>query len=181
MTIVPATFASAATTSHKATVKPDFAYFAGKTITWEVGGAVGSAAWELASVAAPLMASYLHCTINISVTPVSITGQNIAGDSQPNGLTIGEVTPQGDITDDLSSNPIPNVNFSLQTIGLLGAAPSPPSLFVAAPSSGFKTINDLVTSKTPFKDLDNATTMPRDLRTSSQGPYLGRTTSRPRS
>jgi hypothetical protein len=54
----------AVATSHSKTVKPDFAYYNGKTINVILEIAVGGSP-ELAEVA-NLMGQYLHATVNVS-------------------------------------------------------------------------------------------------------------------
>jgi tripartite-type tricarboxylate transporter receptor subunit TctC len=141
----------------KAKVVPDFAYFAGKTITFITPGSPGGSNWDAASILAPLMASYLHCTINIEDIPQggSIPAQNTTAAQAPNALTIGWMGPPGDILNSLTN--VAGVNFTMQKQVILGAIPGNDEVLISRSGSNFPKLGDVMRAKTPISIL-NATT-----------------------
>lgn len=118
-------------TSATKAVKPDLAYFAGKTITWIVNNTVGGTYWINATNVAAGMASYLHATINVvsNAAGGGFTGPDIVAASTPNGLTIGTMSLLSNILADTDNQA--NVNFSLQKVGIIAGFHQSPSIFVA--------------------------------------------------
>jgi tripartite-type tricarboxylate transporter receptor subunit TctC len=137
--------------------QPDFSYFAGKTITLDASGAVGGTNWTEFNGVESGLASYLHATVNIVDYPTgdSIPGQNAAAGAAPNGLTVGEVGPQGNLIDDITNTP--NIDFSMQKIEMIGSPHAPESIWYAGPGSGITKITQVMKSKTTLSALDLST------------------------
>jgi tripartite-type tricarboxylate transporter receptor subunit TctC len=136
-------------------IKPDIAYFAGKTITFVNGSAPGAGGDTYARPLAPFIASYLHATVNIinQTGSGSISSQNFVANSVPNGLTIGELTVGSNFDGDVYDTAVPS--FSMQALPLLGgAAPSSGSILVANPSSPVTTLKEFVKSAAAEPTLD---------------------------
>lgn len=128
-------------------VKPDFAFYAGKTVTLIVPAAIGGSFDDFARIVAPLMASYLHCTINIVDNSAggNIVGQDLAAAAVPNGLTIGEMNPGSDVA--ASASHIPTVNFAIQDVPIIDGIPSNGGALVAQPNYAIKSFKELVRTK----------------------------------
>lgn len=136
------------TASKSKTVAPDFAYYVGKSVTFITGGAAGAANDEAALIVAPLMASYLHCTISIIDMPAGATvpAQEAIAASVPNGLTFGQGGPVGDIeSQDVGQN---DINFPLRTQAWIGSFSPPQYVIAVTPNSGFKNLAAVFKSTT---------------------------------
>jgi tripartite-type tricarboxylate transporter receptor subunit TctC len=134
-------FASAQTTPKTKVVKPDFSFYVGKQLTLITGGAAGAANDEAALIVAPLMASYLHASINVVDMPAGATvpAQEAIAASTPNGLTFGQGGPVGDIeSQDVGQN---DINFPLRTQEWIGSFSPPQYVIATTPNSGIKTIS----------------------------------------
>lgn len=144
---------SGAEITHHA-VKPDFAYFQGKTITIVAAGSVGGTSWTEAEVAAPLIGSYLHATVNVLdiSTGGSFPGQDYAASQPPNGLTIGELLPQGDLEANVLNSQ--SINFSMKKVNLIGSPLSPASIFFARSQSGIRNMEQVLKSSVPIPTLN---------------------------
>jgi tripartite-type tricarboxylate transporter receptor subunit TctC len=125
-------------------VKPDFSFYVGKTLTFDTGGAPGGAYDEFALSIGPLMASYLHCTINVVDNPNGATA--VAADagaaSTPNGLTFASGGLDGYLDDDVAGTT--NVNFPLKTQEYIGGYGPPPYVITTSPSSGIRRLSTLL-------------------------------------
>lgn len=135
------TLASAQVTSSPKTkvVKPDFAYYVGKSVTLITGGAAGASNDEAALIVAPLMAAYLHCQIHVVDMPAGATvpAADATAASIADGLTFGQAGPVGYIlSQDIGVN---TINFPLRTQNWLGGFSPPLYLVATTPNSGIKT------------------------------------------
>jgi tripartite-type tricarboxylate transporter receptor subunit TctC len=132
------TVAVAQTAKSKA-VKPDFSFYVGKTLTLITGGAAGASNDEAALIVAPLMASYLHCAINVIDMPAGATvpAADAIAASAPTGLTFGQMGPLGYVLNqDIGDN---SINFPLRTQEWIGGFSAPLYVVAATPGSGVKT------------------------------------------
>src|SRR5262249_20103664 len=127
-TAIGASTAPHAQQSAAKTVKPDIGYFAGKTISYIVPTAVGAGSYSTAVLFSPYMASYLHANINISSNAGGggYAGQDVVAASTPDGLTIGTLSLNTDVSADIVN--APNINFSLQKIKIIGCVPLNPAV-----------------------------------------------------
>jgi len=134
-------------------VKPDFSFYAGKTVTFYTGGSPGGANDELALIAAPLMASYLHCTINVVDIPAGATvpAQDTTAASTPNGLSFGQMGPIGNVENEVQN--IPDVNFHMVQMEYIGGVSPAQYVIAATKASGIHTMTALIKSPTPVKFL----------------------------
>jgi hypothetical protein len=121
--------------AHAKKVRPDYAYFVGKTITWIAPGAPGGTYYGLATLMAPYMASYLHCVINVESlsTANGIPGQNAAAVALPNGLTIGELNPSEDVEGFIQGdNPL---SFTMKNQDFIAGIPAAETIWVTNPAT----------------------------------------------
>ncbi len=156
--LVGPSLAAAASSSRApaaSTVKPDLAYFAGKTITLEVGSKPGGSGDDYVRPIAPLIASYLHCNVNIidNSSGADIAAQNQVASSVPNGLTIGELNIGSNYDNDVAN--LPGLSFTMGQVDIIaGAASGGAATIVASPDSAIKNINEFVNSKSTSRVLD---------------------------
>jgi tripartite-type tricarboxylate transporter receptor subunit TctC len=110
-------------TRHAATVKPDLAYFRGKTITFISPGAPGGSFDASARSIAQEMGTFLDATVNVVDVSqgVTVPGQDEAAGSQPNGLTLGELNVEADIESFVQNSP--GINFALKKAAIVGGFP----------------------------------------------------------
>jgi len=136
-------------------VKPDISYFAGKTITFEVGSKPGGSGDDYVRPIGPLIASYLHCSVNIvdNSSGADLAAQNAVATSTPDGLTIGELNIGSNYDNDVSN--IPGLAFTMNKIDIIaGAAVGGSPTIVASPRSAIKNVNEFVDSRATSKILD---------------------------
>jgi hypothetical protein len=148
-----------ATVSHRssgqaAKAKPDFSYFAGKTISFISPGAPGGSYDDLARILAPVIASYLHCTVNVTdiSTGGGITGQNYVAAAAPNGLTIGELNSAGDIENFVDGSS--GLTFSFKQQEYIAGVPEVNIVWMVNPSSSYSSITQIIKPSGPIKVLD---------------------------
>ena len=135
------------------TVKPDFAYYRGKTINLYTFASVGQAVDLEERILAPYIGAYLHCQIivhNVSGGG-ALPGQNIPATAPPDGLTIGQANLVGDIGDFINNTP--GLEFSLRSIPFLYALGGINTVFITTPASGLTTFQQLVNSTAPIAVL----------------------------
>lgn len=130
--------------SQAVSVKPDFAYYVGKTVTLYAGGAPGGTFYALDSIIAPAMASYLRCTINIVDVPAAATvpEQNDVAASAPNGLTFGEAGIGTDISQQATHTAL--INFALSKVVPIGANLPTDNVLIVQPSAGVNNLSQLL-------------------------------------
>jgi hypothetical protein len=112
---------------------------------------------EQARLVAPLMASYLHATINITDNAAGngTVAQDQFGASSPNGLTIATLVQDTDIYDSLTGT-AGGINFPIQNAVSIGGTPAAALVFSAcavSPGSTFKTWADVASATAPFDYL----------------------------
>ncbi|HVB04963.1 MAG TPA: hypothetical protein VNF07_01780 [Acidimicrobiales bacterium] len=149
--LVPA----AAHASTRPALKPDFGYFAGKTITFIAPAAPGGIFDAIPRTLGPLMASYLHCTVNVVNVPNGNTlpGQDQAASAPANGLTLGVMNILADLENDVKG--VASVSFPIKKVGFIGGVPSSDSVWISAPSqASLANFKDVITTTTPFTALD---------------------------
>ena len=108
-------------------------------MTLITGGAAGASNDLAALIVAPLMASYLHCKINVIDMPAGATvpAADAIAASAPDGLTFGQAGPLGYIlSQDIGVN---TINFPIRTQEWLGGFSPPLYLVATTPNSGVKT------------------------------------------
>jgi hypothetical protein len=159
---VSAAQSSADQSSHErlgaATVKPDKAYFAGKTITIILGGTPGSTNYDAAQVLIPGMEAYLHATVVLNDNPNgnTISAENLAYAQPPNGLFIGYLGVTGALAADLLGQT--SVNFALKHVenDIIAGSPQGNYVLVATASSGIKSMADLAALPVKVNLLDTS-------------------------
>jgi tripartite-type tricarboxylate transporter receptor subunit TctC len=136
--------------------QPDFSYFKGKTITYDVVQPPGGTFYVAAQILAPIVAKYLHATVNVVSVPAGngVAGQDQVATSAPDGLTVGTLNLGVDLENQLTNTP--SINFDLKKITVVAGLPINPDVFITAPNSPYKTWNDVIDSKTSIKSLDYA-------------------------
>ena len=146
----------ASTTTHKTqsavskTVKPDLAYFAGKTITFINGSAPGSGGDSLARPLAPYIQHYLGAAaVNVeNITGSgSIASQDTIAAAAPDGLTIGELAASSNFEGYLGVSHAVDFNQTQETI-LGGVYTSPGSCIFASPSAPDQSARAFLKDKT---------------------------------
>jgi hypothetical protein len=141
--------AGAATASTNAP-KPDFGYFAGKTLTLIVPAPPSGAVTNALDVdVANFVGSYLHATVNEQYVAVNgtIGGSNEAAAAPPNGLTIGINTIESTLIDLATA---PNVfTFNLKKLEWIGATAGSPRVIVSC-NPAIKSWSQVVHGKTPL-------------------------------
>lgn len=130
------------------TVKPDFAFYVGKKVTFITGGSPGGANDELAVELAPLMSSYLHCTVIVEDVPAGATvpAQDDTAAAPADGLTFGQMGPIGNVENEIQN--IPDINFHMLTAEYIGGVSAPEYVIATLPSSGIRTLAQLVKDRT---------------------------------
>jgi len=130
------------------------AFFNGKTITLIAPDNPGGSFDLWSRLLAPLMAQYLHATVNVQNIPPgnTIVGQNTLAASSPDGLTIGWLNIGEDITNQTKG--VPGVNFDPTKMGFVGVAGQGDFVLVADPSSSYKSFDDVVKATAPVPTLD---------------------------
>lgn len=145
-TTVAVSASSAESTSAASTPKPNYAYYVGKTITWINPGKAGGGSDVFARVLAPLVASYLHCNVNVEDFSSVTQGQNTAGAAAPDGLTIGTLQINVDVDNDVIG--LGGLAFSIQKEQIIAATPTNDGIIAVSPSYGVHTFKELLHSKT---------------------------------
>ena len=154
--IAPSTLANGSV-GHRtpAKVKPDFGFFAGKTITFVIAAAPGSGGISAAGVAlqSPL-AAYLHATVNVEYVSNALTADNSVGTAPPDGLTIG-VTGVPTVLNNIYSG-VNLTSYSLLKASYVGSTGGQPIMAVACPGSPFTSFDQLLKSKQTVVSVQNS-------------------------
>lgn len=123
------------------------AYFQGKPMTFISAGSIGGVYDLDARDLSPYLSTYLRSSVN----PVdyqsgeTIPGQDTLAASIPNGLTIGEANPVGDILNAATNTP--GINFNLAREAFIGAIPQGAQVLITNPSlTPITTFKQLVTT-----------------------------------
>ena len=129
-------------------------YFKGKTITFIAPDKPGAQDDALMRAVSAGMAKYLQCSVKVTNIPQGNTmpGQDAAASSAPNGLTIGYLNVASDL--DAKASGKPSVNFSVTSVQLLGSPSAPLNVMVSSPSSSYKTIESIISSKNTVDILE---------------------------
>lgn len=129
-------------------------FYKGKTITYIVPQPPGGSYDAALQPAIPIVEKELGVKIN----PVyikqgtSIVGQDRIATANPDGLTIGTMSVSADLAVLLEGQDL--LNFDLTKQSLIAGNLLSPEVIVACKGSPFKTIQDVITSKTPFKVIN---------------------------
>ena len=144
--------AAAAAPSGGATA--DMSYFNGKTITFIAPDKPGGSFDEWSRLLAPVMAQYLHATVNVENVPPgnTIVGQNQLAASSADGLTIGWLNVGEDVADAVKGSG--GINFSLSKMSVVGAPGFGQMVLVAEPNSSYKTFAQLQQASSQVTSLD---------------------------
>lgn len=131
----------------KTVVKPDFAYYVGKNVTFVTGGAPGGSFQSFAAAVAPAMASYLHCSINVEdIQPgATVPAADASANAVPNGLTIGDGNLVQFIASDITHQS--TVNYTLKTVEYVGGQGPNSTILLTNKASGITRLTTLL--KTP--------------------------------
>ena len=156
-TTLAACGSSSANVSAKTTSAPNGkSYFVGKTITFIAPDAPGAQDDTIMRVVAAGIGKYLGCNVKVSNVPQGNTmpGQDEAASATPNGLTIGYLNVASDLDAQVVGKP--GINFNPDKVEFLGSPPAPFNVMVSAPTSPYKTIQDVLSSTTPVRVLEPA-------------------------
>jgi tripartite-type tricarboxylate transporter receptor subunit TctC len=144
-----------ATTASTKSPKPNFSYFAGKTVTLIEPSAPAPSTIATGADVALVMGSYLHATVNVEYISVNgiVGATNEAAGAPADGLTIG-VTSLGSALTDLVTGPdIFTFNFKkLEWLGAIGASPA----VTVSCTPSITSWSQLVKSKTPLTFLSTS-------------------------
>ena len=129
-------------------------FYRGKVITLVSPDAVGGGFDTVARIVAPVMASYLHATVNVTndAPANTIAGQDLFEASPPDGLTIGMLNAGSDIEDIVTGSP--GVNFNPQKTQFLGGNnPNAGQGFECLTSSGISNFGKVVHATSPVSEV----------------------------
>jgi tripartite-type tricarboxylate transporter receptor subunit TctC len=128
------------------------AFYKGKTINVVVNPP-GNTLYGEMQLLAPQMAKYLGATMKlVSVPGASVVAQNEAAAAEPDGLTIGILSTLSNIsTIYFDAN---QMSFGLQKLSIIGSFPRNANLMAVCKGSSFKTLNQVLTSKSTVTVLD---------------------------
>ena len=119
----------------KPTIKPDFAFFKGKTITYIVPNAAGTPAGNTFVAMQPALEKYLGATINIIYNSSSnILGMDQVSVAKNDGLTLGMMFVQSILFQNFTPNSA-NVNFDVLHSSYIGSTGAIAPVYVACPGS----------------------------------------------
>ena len=156
VTPVAAVGAGATTRSHRAvatTVKPDWGFYEGKTVTW-ITSAVGSTTNKAAVLVAPVLGSILHATVNVLAVPGANSASfNQIASSTPDGLTVGWASPNTELLYILD-NP-GTLTFSIRKTTIIGAFVPFNQILMSCAGSPYQSINSLMHASAQVTDVDN--------------------------
>jgi hypothetical protein len=146
--------AGATTPSTKAP-KPDFAYFAGKTITLIEPSPPATVTNATGVDVGQFLDTYLHATVNVQYVAVNgvIGGANEAAAASANGLTIGFSALSNDLLS-LVTGPDP-FTFNFKKVEWLGAIATSPLVLVSCNPS-IKSWSQVVKSKSALTIVGSA-------------------------
>ncbi|HUY07591.1 MAG TPA: hypothetical protein VMU99_10060 [Acidimicrobiales bacterium] len=147
--------ASTGVRAHKtAVVKPDFAFYRGKTLSFITGGGSGAGYDEFALTLAPAIGSYLHATVNVTdITPgATIPGSDEGASAAPNGLTIAMGYFGEYIQNDIEK--VPSVAYTIKDQELIGGAGPQPYVLAAVKSSGLTRLGTALKTKNVWVSLE---------------------------
>ena len=153
--IAGAATSSASVRAHKATtVKPDFAFYRGKTLSFITGGGSGAGYDEFALTLAPAIGSYLHATVNVTdITPgATIPGSDEGAASAPNGLTIAMGYFGEYIQNDIEG--VPSAAYTIKDQELIGGAGPQPYVIAALKSTGLTRLGTALKTKNVWVGLE---------------------------
>ena len=137
-------------------VKPDLAFYAGKTITLVDAGAAGNGPGLVETSLAPVLAAYLHATVNVEYFPQNTNvGLDAMAAATPDGLTLGWAA-FGSIFNDFYANILP-INFSLKKLvsggDIVVGAHQGTDVLVSCANSGITNIRQVVQTTSPLTFL----------------------------
>lgn len=136
-----------ASMSHAATLKPDLAFFRGKTLTILNGNVGGTPDLMTRAITAQL-ATYLHATvIDQNMPGQQSLEENAAAASSPDGLTLGVLGVQSTLAGYyLGTNA---VNYSVQKATYIAGGPPSTDLMVSCLGSPYTSWQQMLASTTP--------------------------------
>jgi tripartite-type tricarboxylate transporter receptor subunit TctC len=123
------------------------AYYQGKTVTFISDGAPSGSYDYIARDLSPYLSTYLRASVNpLDITAGgTIAGQDTLAKDPPNGLTIGEGNPTGDILEAATNTP--GINFNLERETFIGAIPQGAQILISNPSeTPITTFSQLITT-----------------------------------
>ena len=133
------------------TIKPDYKFFEGKTITVVVAGSPGSNNSNYAVDTQTLLQQHLGATVNIEYIPgADAVQQDIVGNSSPDGLTIG-ITSFGTILNEFYTN-VGTTNFPFVKATFLGGGVQSPFALVSCLNNSSPTFAQLRSSGAQVSD-----------------------------
>ena len=134
-------------------VKPDYSFYNGKTITFILSNTPGSGGDRATRAIVPAMEAKLHATINIQYVPgAQAIGEDQLATAAPDGLTIGWLSMQSWFFSFLSQTS--EVNFTLLKQDFIGALTAQTSVFVACTNSPYHTFKQVIQAGSPISMLE---------------------------
>lgn len=127
-------------------------FYKGKKITYIVPNAPGTAPAQQIVALAPYIEKYLGATVQIQYNSGnSIIGQNQVASAKPDGLTVGELTLQTDLTQLYFDSE--KVNFALDKVTYFGSPAQENEILVACAGSKYTSMEQLLTAGEPVSSL----------------------------
>lgn len=118
-------------------------FYKGKTITYIVPNAPGTGPAQQIVALAPHIEKYLGATVHIQYNSAnSIIGQNQVGSAKPDGLTVGELTVQTDLTQLYFNSE--KVNFALDKVTYFGSTGQENEILVGCAGSKYTSMEQLL-------------------------------------
>ena len=129
-------------------------FYKGKTITFIAPDKPGGSFDLWARLLSRYMGQYLKATVNVENVPPgnTIVGQNQLAAAKNDGLTIGWINAGEDVADKVKGTA--GVNFDPAGLSFIGAPGFGQLVFVAQPSSPYKTFTSLTKATSPVTSLD---------------------------
>ncbi len=145
---------SSPSSSSSNSVSSGLAFYKGKTVTFISPDKPGGSFDLWSRLLAQYMAKYLKATVNVENVPPgnTIVGQNQLAASAPDGLTIGWINAGEDVADKVKG--VGGVTFNPTKLSFVGAPGFGQLVFVAQPSSGYKTFKSLTKATSQVTSLD---------------------------
>jgi tripartite-type tricarboxylate transporter receptor subunit TctC len=136
------------------TTAVDTAFFAGKTITYIVPQSPGGSYAAAILPAVPYVEKYLKATLDLEYVPqgTSIVGQDRIAAAPADGLTIGTLSVSADVALDLEGQQL--IDFDITKQSLIAGNYLSPEVVVACKGSPYKTIEQVLDAKKPFKVIN---------------------------
>jgi tripartite-type tricarboxylate transporter receptor subunit TctC len=138
-------------------VKPDLAFYKGKTITYILTDNPGATDDTVSQAIIPKMEQFLHATINIQYVPTAggSEGENQVAAAKPDGLTLAMYSALDPVYAVYKNQVL--IDFDLTKAGYVGATHQPPGIVVGCGGSKLNSWTAILNSQNPVKVVVVAT------------------------